>query len=80
MMTGAAVSGWRGTLPRWFALLSFAGAVVAVAALVATALPVGFLEASPAGFLATMSLLWTFPAGLTMAARAAHAGRGQSSS
>lgn len=71
MMTGAAVSGRRGALPRWFALLSLAGAVVAVCALVATALPVGFLEGSPAGFLATMSLLWVFPAGLIMSARAA---------
>ena len=76
MMAGAGVSGWRGALPRWFALLSFAGAVVAVCALVATALPVGFLEGSPAGFLAAMSLLWVFPAGLIMSARAARLRRG----
>lgn len=67
MMAGAGVAGMRGALPRWLTVLSLLGAGVVLAASVATALPDSVVGAAPAGLLALLGLLWTFPAAVVMA-------------
>ena len=69
MMAGAGVAGLRGALPRWLTVLSLLGAGGVVVASLATALPDTVVGAAPAGLLAVVSLLWTFPAAFVMARR-----------
>ncbi|WP_298454927.1 hypothetical protein [uncultured Cellulomonas sp.] len=71
MMLGTAVAGARGAVPRWFAWLSGAGGLGAVAAMVVLALPAGLAPSIPAGLLAMLGLGWTLPAGAVLAVLAA---------
>lgn len=69
MMLGAGVAGIRGALPRWIAVLALVGAAGVLGASVATALPQVAIGDAPAGLLALVSLIWTFPAAVVMARR-----------
>jgi len=75
MMAGAGVAGLRGALPRWLTVLSLLGAGGVLAASVAAAVPDTVVAAAPAGLLALLGLLWTFPAAVVMTRRNRHGGR-----